>query len=158
MIGLSAPIHVEQCGELQIRYFRSPTLAATGVPDMPWHVCDDLWHVLGIDEEGRKDFLRSLRSHWHDPMTIATDDGLLVIAPFVMGDVLATAWLETNGVDEDSPSDGDRARLRCRGAFRRGTTAALKAMTSHLSGRAKLVFALEAMENIEEPCEKETDF
>jgi hypothetical protein len=113
---------------------------------MPWHACDDLWRSLGLDPEGREFFLRRLRADWWNPETVATVEGPVVIAPYLMGDIMIEEWLTIRGIgDDDRPSP----ELRLRGSFRRGNTAALKAMTPHLGGMGKLAFALEAMDNMD---------
>jgi hypothetical protein len=114
---------------------------------MPWHVCDDLWRALGIEPEGREVFLRRLRADWWNPETVATETGPVVIAPYLMGDILIDEWLRVQGVSEDDERLGPE--LRTRGSFRRGNTSALKAMTPHLGGMGKLAFALEAMDNMD---------
>lgn len=114
---------------------------------MPWHSCDDLWRALGIDAAGREAFLRRLRADWWNPQTVATPDGPVVIAPYLMGDILIDEWLRLQGVlDTD---DRPCPELRLRGSFRRGNTAALQSMTPHLGGMGKLAFALEAMDNMD---------
>jgi hypothetical protein len=148
------PIHVERVGEIDVRYFRSPRTNRTGVPDMPWHACDDLWAALEIEPHARSIFLQRLRADWGDPETVASPAGLVVIAPFIMGDIMVTEWLKARGVSQDSEG-ASCLELRIRGSFRRGNTCALKAMTSGLSGPSKLAFALAAMEFLEDPTEKE---
>lgn len=147
MSALRSPIHTEEVGGHPVRFFHSPETQRSGQPDMPWHVCDDLWRALGIEPEGREVFLRRLRADWWNPETVATAEGPVVIAPYLMGDILIDEWLSTMGVPDadDRPS----SELRLRGSFRRGNTAALKAMTPHLGGMGKLAFALEAMENMD---------
>lgn len=152
MIALLSPIHTEAVGGASVRFFHSPETLRNGKPDMPWHSCDDLWQSLGIDASGRETFLRRLRADWWDPQTVPTLYGPVVIAPYLMGDILIDEWLRLQGVTD--ADDRPCPELRLRGSFRRGNTAALKAMTPHLGGMGKLAFALEAMENMDNLREK----
>lgn len=87
-----------------------------------------------------------MRLDWQAPETIGSPDGPVVIAPYLMGDILLDEWLRMRGVSD--ADEHSRPELRLRGSFRRGNTSALKAMTSHLGGMAKLAFALEAMDTM----------
>lgn len=154
MSPLQVPVHVEGVGAASVRYFQSPAYLVSGRPDMPWHACNDLWNALGIDEVGREKFLRSLRSNWWDPKTVATSDGPVVIAPYLMGDIIIEEWLRLQRNPGQTEDDDHIDLTRIRGSYRRGNTAALKAMTPHLSGAGKMVFAMEAMETMDEFREK----
>jgi len=148
MRRIEAPVHVEVVGGHEVRYYTSPIFRDTGRPDMPWHSCDDIWRAIGIGTILREDFLRRLRAAWADPRTAATMSGPVVIAPFHMGNAIVEAWAE----DAAGPSAfSDLEARRIRGSFRRGNTAALKAMTPHLDPVSKMLFALEAMDGMSEP-------
>lgn len=147
MSALRTPIHTEEVGASPVRFFHSPETMRSGQPDMPWHSCDDLWCAIGIDPAGREFLLRRLRADWWNPQTVATPDGPVVIAPYLMGDILIDEWLRLQGVSGED--EGPCAELRLRGSFRRGNTSALKAMTLGLGGVGKLVFALEAMNKMD---------
>ena len=115
---------------------------------MPWHSCDDIWRALGIGTILREDFLRRLRAAWTDPRTAATMSGPVVIAPFGMGDAIIEAWTE-HAAGHSGFSDLEARRIL--GSFRRGNTAALKAMTPHRDPVSRMLFALEAMDGMSEP-------
>lgn len=150
MTEIHSPIHVETVGNVPVRFFKSPTFLESGRPDMPWHVCDDVWKAIGLDEVGRLSLLTRVRARWSDPRTVATADGVVVVAPFLMGDIIIEAWLSLNRGEGKTEEDDDLAQRQVRGSFRRGNTAALKAMTPHIDARRKLAFALEAMDTMEE--------
>jgi hypothetical protein len=142
---LQPPVHRELVGDTSVRFFSSPEYLESGAPDMPWHSCDDLWQALGIDQSGRMFFLRSLRAEWCDPRTVATSSGPVVIAPYLMGDIIIDEWISQHRTPGASDDDDDISFRRLRGSFRRGNTAALKAMTPHLDGMGKLAFSLDAI-------------
>lgn len=155
MNRVDAAVHIEMVGTQAVRFFRSPRFAKTGHPDMPWHSCDDLWAALDIGSEARASIMRRLRADWIDPVTVATPDGIVVISPYVAGDVMIGEWLRLHGIEEGDTGDDSLGKRQIMGAFRRGNTSALKAMTRHLDGRAKLAFCLAAMDSIDDLCERD---
>lgn len=137
-------LHVENIDGHRMRYFRSPVYSKSGTPDMPWHAVDDLWSAIGVEKDDRVQVLRSLRAGWIEPHTVANSDGIVVIQPFLMGDIIIDEWLSLNGVCLDDLGDASLPMRRIRGGFRRGNTAALKRMCSHLGAAGLLSFALTA--------------
>jgi hypothetical protein len=65
----------------QLRFYRTPN--NDGRPDLPWHSVDDLQHCLGLSRDQRRYFLKAFRNGPFASSfeTVATDDGLVTIAP-----------------------------------------------------------------------------
>lgn len=138
MSAVARPVHIEQHDGRSLRYFASPTLRATGVPDLAWHVCTDLWRVLQLDGDEIDHILRCLRRDWREPATIATADGPVVIQPHFMGEGIFDAI-------EESMPNRTIGLSRARGSLRRGCTSATKAQVPHLTGLGYLAFHLDAL-------------
>ena len=81
------------CGH-PVRFFKTPN--NDGCPDFPWHSVDDLQQALGLNRAARKFFLHKLRSaNWGNiARTIATDDGLVTIAPHFVAQGTISALIE----------------------------------------------------------------
>jgi hypothetical protein len=74
------PLHIATVGGLPLRFFKTPL--NDGRPDLAWHAVDDLHRCLGLNREGRKIFLRKLRSKvWGAIVrSITTADGVITAA------------------------------------------------------------------------------
>jgi hypothetical protein len=76
---LVSALHVATIRGQQLRFYCTPN--NDGLPDLPWHCVDDLLLCLGFDQEQRKSILRGFRTGPFPTNTIATEDGLVTIAP-----------------------------------------------------------------------------
>jgi len=135
MTNLVEPIHQEEIFDGRIRYFASPVYLKTHQPDMPWHVFDDLLKLLSIDQEACTHLLRKLRGDWPEPITVATSQGLLTIAPHFMAD----GMLEAIGRSRKFRPENF---LKIRGAYRRNLTAAVHKMLPHYGPIERMYFVL----------------
>lgn len=134
-------LHVEETESGAVRYFPSPDWTSMGVRDMPWHAVEDVWNILAGKGADLSHLLRPLRSDWREPVTVATEGGIVVIAPDFMAEGLFSAFA---GADDER--SWPREILRARGGYRRGRTAALKAMLPGHSQMGILAYAMEAAE------------
>jgi hypothetical protein len=96
---IRTPLLVATIGGHAFRFFRPPD----NVPDLPWHAIDDLHRCLGLNRDGRRLFLRKLRSaEWSTTLrTIATADGVVTIAPHYMAKGTISAMVS----EGDAPSN-----------------------------------------------------
>lgn len=142
MANVMAPIHVEDIFDTQIRYFKSPVFDRTRVPDMPWHVFTDLLKILSLDEDASTFLLRNLRGDWPEPLTIGSDNGVIVITPNFMAEGLFDALKHNKMLRPDN-------FLKIRGAYRRNLMVALSKMVPHLGPMERILFVLDSMNNKE---------
>lgn len=134
------PIHVVEIDGMELRLFASPRYQRSGQADLPWHSADDLRAILRLPDDLREAFQRKMKSDWDEVRTIATDHGITTIAPHFMAEGMIDFLLRRESI----MSDEDRVRIR--GSYRRGITAATKAMVPHLSPMQRMLFALSATE------------
>ena len=74
-----------------------------GRPDLPWHSVDDLQACFGLNRQERRAFLqiwrRDAKRTGFLMETVATEDGLVTIAPHYAGQGACSALRERLGVD-----------------------------------------------------------
>jgi hypothetical protein len=85
------PLHVASVGGQLLRFFNTPL--EDGRPDLPWHAVDDLHHLLGLNRDARRFFLRKLRKRG-GVETVATSDGVVTVAPHYMAQGTIDAMVE----------------------------------------------------------------
>jgi len=73
------PIHTGTVNGHPVRFFRSPL--DDGRPDLPWHGIEDLMTAAGVSRDMRRALSRRSKGVTDEFQTVATDDGLVVIAP-----------------------------------------------------------------------------
>lgn len=142
MKNVISPIHIEDMYGTQIRYFKSPVFDKTRVPDMPWHVFTDLLKILALDDDASTFLLRKLRGNWPEPLTIASENGVIVITPNFMAEGLFDALKHNKMLRPDN-------FLKIRGAYRRNLMVALSKMVPHLGPMERILFVLDSMNNKE---------
>ena len=88
-----------------MRFFKTPN--DDGRPDLPWHSVDDLHRALGLNRSARKFFLHKLRNDWEWDVarTIATDSGLIIIAPHFVAQGSISAMVETGMASPKAATD-----------------------------------------------------
>ncbi|KXJ55844.1 MAG: hypothetical protein AXW12_09535 [Thalassospira sp. Nap_22] len=84
------PIFIGTVNGKPVRFFKTPL--TDGKPDFPWHSVDDLQKAAGFDRQTRRHFLRSMQQK--DRKSIATPDGIVVVAPHYMAQGLVGAAIE----------------------------------------------------------------
>ena len=96
MSELTKPLHVATIRGHQLRFFRTPN--NDGRPDFPWHCCDDLYRCMELPRKVRRYFQRcwTNRSMFR---TVATTDGIVMIAPHCVAQGATSAWNEIGGVN-----------------------------------------------------------
>lgn len=123
----------------RVRYFEPPQFLEKGEADFPWVAFEDLTGIFSDGSDFTNFIFQKLREDWPDPVTVATIDGIVTIVPRYMAEGLFDA------VEENSSAYSfDEGLDRLRGRYRNQLTAAMKAMTQHLSPAEKLAFSLEA--------------
>lgn len=96
--AVHSPIHIGTINRHQVRFFKG----LSGKPDMPWHAFDDLAKAVGFQEEMRRAFLQATQSDWKGQMqSIATSDGIVVIAPHYVAQGTVGAAIETRRCSPD---------------------------------------------------------
>ena len=86
------PIHVGTVNGHRVRFFRSPL--DDGRPDLPWHATEDLMTAAGVSRDMRRALSRRSKGLTDEFQTVATDDGLVVIAPHPSAQGLLGAVVE----------------------------------------------------------------
>jgi hypothetical protein len=116
---ISNSLYIATIGGHQFRFFRPPD----NVPDFPWHAVDDLHRCLGLSRDGRRLFLRKLRSaEWSTTLrTIATADGVVIVAPHYMAQGIIRAMVS----EGDAPSN-------IRDEYDDASAAAIKELVKHI--------------------------
>jgi hypothetical protein len=96
---LTAPLHVAIIRGHQLRFYRTPNDDSR--PDLPWHCIDDLYRCMGMSRGVRKHFQRQMKRgpFASDFRTVATSDGIIMIAPHYVAQGITAAWRETDCAD-----------------------------------------------------------
>jgi hypothetical protein len=134
MSAIVVPIHTAPLGAATLRFFKSPST----VPDLPWHVYDDLLRCTDLPRAARRQFLQMLTSgpFKGDVRTVASSDGIVTIAPHFVAQGLIGAAIEAWG-----------ARPELEMEYAKAAVAAMKQLTGDLPPFASYEFVLAAMKN-----------
>ncbi|MCJ2057653.1 hypothetical protein MKL09_13935 [Methylobacterium sp. J-048] len=134
MTTLAAPIYTGTLNGKPLRFFRAPYAE----PHLPWHVADDLHSWLGMPPELRQHYRRMHRSSdWsRDVRTLATNDGIITIAPHWMAQVLIASVIEFG-----------RTTLATEIAYTEASGDALSALAGNLPPEAFIQFTTSAFSN-----------
>lgn len=84
------PIFTGTVNGKPVRFFKTPL--NDGKPDFPWHSVDDLQKAAGFDRQTRRHFLRTMQHN--DRKSVATPDGIIVVAPHYIAQGLVGAAIE----------------------------------------------------------------
>ena len=135
------PLHVEDIDRLPLRVFASPRHRRDGRPDLPWHSADDLRAVLHLPEPMRAVFQRRMKVDLAEEVeTVATPDGLTMIAPMHMGRGMIDFVRFRRAI---LPTE---ARRRAESGFLRAHTRAMPLMLPGMHPLERLAFFMEAMD------------
>jgi hypothetical protein len=103
------PLITATIGGHPLRFFKSPL--NDGRPDFPWHVADDLSIALHLNRAQRRVILAK-HQQWGGggtPRTIATTDGVVVVAPHFMAQGVIAAAIESGWSSASIRADYDHA-------------------------------------------------
>jgi hypothetical protein len=133
MTILTAPIYAGLINGRSVRFFRSPNER----PEMPWHVFDDLMQALELPRHFRRNYLQRVqRDFKHGLQSIATPEGILIIAPHWMAQGLVGASID---VGKHTESLREEYGEEC--------GKALITLTQHMPGQVQFEYATSAMLN-----------
>jgi hypothetical protein len=129
--SIISPIHVAPLGCSTLRFFKSPATS----PDLPWHVHTDLAACLDLPRPVRREFHRMLMNGPFKPdvRTVATDSGIVTIAPHFAAQGMIGASLEVGRVKPAFEME-----------YAKAVITALKVLSGDLPPRAALDFAIAA--------------
>ncbi|WP_424138672.1 hypothetical protein [Roseomonas chloroacetimidivorans] len=113
------PIHTHVVNGHPVRFFRSPFQG----PDMPWHGAEDLLKALDLPREFRRQQISRLHSEWKsDIRTVATADGIVVIAPHFMARGMIDGMKQIGRLTDDVDAD-----------YCHGASAAMEVITADIA-------------------------
>lgn len=97
MSAILTPAYMGTLNDKPLRFFKSPLPG----PHLPWHAPEDLHRCLDLPRDLRRDFQRKLHSsEWKgDIRTVATADGIVMIAPHFMAQGLIGAMHDAGRAD-----------------------------------------------------------
>jgi hypothetical protein len=132
MTDIMRPIHTATIRGHRLRFYRTPR--NDGRPDLPWHSADDLQACFGLNRQERRAFLQIWRrDHTKRTgfllQTVATEDGLVTIAPHYAGQGTCSALSKCLGIDIEDP-------------YGLAATDAMKQICGHLHGEDLLQCAI----------------
>lgn len=131
--AITAPIFTGRLGAQPLRFFRAPRPG----PHLVWHAVDDLHRCLAIPRDLRRHYRQQLqRDHRKDVETIATDEGIDIIAPHWMAQGLISAMMDVGFVPRTAEAD-----------YAIEATKAWKAMTDDVPGVENVSLLIAAFRN-----------
>jgi hypothetical protein len=94
--AVNDPLHIATVGGQPLRFFKTPL--NDGRPDFPWHCVDDLYCCLKFNRGERKWLQQKARIG--ERRTIATADGLVIVAPHCVAQGVIEAAIEMGRATE----------------------------------------------------------
>ncbi|MBK3775924.1 hypothetical protein GAY31_17455 [Azospirillum brasilense] len=105
---MQKPIYIGTVNGHAVRFFKTPL--NDGRPDFPWHSVDDLMKACNLDRGQRRHFLRMMqKDHPGTIRTIATQDGVVTVAPHFQAQGLVDAMVHVKQAGKSARSDYDMA-------------------------------------------------
>lgn len=97
---LAHPIHTGTVNGSPVRFFRGPDAR----PDMPWHALGDLTRALELPRALRRHLLQMTQRAWAGTLrTVATAEGVTILAPHFVAQGLIGAAVEAHGTSPSTP-------------------------------------------------------